>query len=739
VFLVVVALVGAGAWAFIYLQDGSVVAAGAAIGLVILAAVIAVLGRRAGRHAAAPVLGVQLATNGGPASVPSALVTGASIAHEPDRVFKLSAPVRGPDPLFEVSARVREPDRVVRASEPVHGSERVLEVPTDVAEPDAVVRASEPMDGSERVLEVPADVPEPARVAEAPEPVPEPHPMVEALQPMDEPRRMAGSLDPTNEPQPEEASAVTEVEPSNGPVGGAPEEPDVGPDGATPVSGIRTPFSVQPAVVLMSFYDAVSRRFDTYSAHLWLEDRSTDTLRLVAAFGPRVPGSNPVAIADPILGASARTRTAVLGRVEREGVEAPADSTWRYAVPVGTPEVRGVAAVDIKSAIEPSAILLNEVSGVLRGSLTAALAVHVARSEMDAAVLLLQAAQDLASGMSGEEVLTTALDRAMEMSGASTGSIMLPRGAAGALRIVTSRGLPSDVVSATSVGANEGIAGTVYTSAAPLLVEDLPGRSGNRRHGVISAVSVPIADGQGSLGVINVGSRAFPARLTDAYVRALGILGAQTAVAMRNADAAQRSWDLYLENLQVLASALESDDPFRRGASRRTARLSVALGEALGIEGEELVSLRIAAILHDVGMGLATGSVGATDRPLSTVDRGLVRAHPKVASDVMLQVPSLEGLAPVVRHHHERFDGDGYDTGLAGASIPLGSRILAVVDSFVAMTSPRPYRDPLTFADALEELDRAAGTQFDPVVVEAFVALIAEDPGQAASDPPPVS
>jgi HD-GYP domain-containing protein (c-di-GMP phosphodiesterase class II) len=423
--------------------------------------------------------------------------------------------------------------------------------------------------------------------------------------------------------------------------------------------------------------------------------------------------------------------------VERDESEARADGTWRYAVPVGTPEVRGVAAVDIRSATEPSAVLLNEVSAVLRGSLTAALAVHVAHSEMDAAVLLLQAAQELASGMSGDDVLSAALRRAMEMSGASTGSVMLPEGAAGALRIVASRGLSSDVVESTSVGANEGIAGTVYSTAAPLLVEDLPGRAGNRRHGVLSAVSIPIADAHGSLGVINVGSRAFPARLTDAYVRALGILGAQTAVAMRNADAAQRSWDLYLENLQVLASALESDDPFRRGASRRTARLSVALGESLGLEGEDLVSLRIAAILHDVGMGLATGSVGSTDRPLSTVDRGLVRAHPKVASDVMLQVPSLEGVAPVVRHHHERFDGDGYDTGLSGASIPLGSRILAVVDSFVAMTSPRPYRSPLAAADALEELDRAAGSQFDPAVVQAFAALISEHPELAAADVTP--
>jgi HD-GYP domain-containing protein (c-di-GMP phosphodiesterase class II) len=308
---------------------------------------------------------------------------------------------------------------------------------------------------------------------------------------------------------------------------------------------------------------------------------------------------------------------------------------------------------------------------------------------------------------------------------------MVPDPDGGMLRIAVSRGLSADIVETTAVPRGEGIAGTVYSTSEPLLVEDLPGRTGLRRHGVLSAVSVPIADAIGSFGVMNVGTRAFPARLTDAYVRALGILGSQTAVAMRNAQTAERSWELYLLNLEALATALEADDPFRKGASKRIARLSVALGQRLGLEGEELVSLRIAAILHDLGMGLATGSVGAVDRPLSTVDRGLVRAHPKVASDVMVQVPSLEALAPMVRHHHERYDGDGYDMGLSGTSIPLGSRILSVTDSFVAMTSPRAYREALDVPAALEELNAASGKQFDPEVVESFIAMLAEDPGLA--------
>jgi HD-GYP domain-containing protein (c-di-GMP phosphodiesterase class II) len=499
-----------------------------------------------------------------------------------------------------------------------------------------------------------------------------------------------------------------------------------------PVPAVRTPFSVQPTVVLMSLHDAAAERYDALAAHLWLQDTSTETLRLVAAFGPRVPSCEPMPLDDPILGAAARSGEAVFASLGIHASHDPASMLWRYAVPVGTPEMRGVAGVDIATPeATPSAFVLNEIAAVLRGSLTAALAIHVAHAEMETAVQLLHAAQELATGVGREELLTAALQRAMTVADASTGSVMLPDPVTGALRIFTSQGLPSQVVADASVAQGEGIAGVVYSSASPLLVEDLPGGPGARRHGVISSASIPITDDRGTLGVINVGSRSFPARLTDAYLRALGILGSQTALAMRNADAAERSWDMYLENLQALASALEANDPFRKDASRRTAVLSVALGHALGLDPDEIVSLRIAAILHDVGMGLATGSVGTTDRPLSTIDRGLVRAHPKVASDVMASVPSLERLAPIVRHHHERYDGAGYDTGLAGDAIPLGSRILAVVDAFVSMTSQRPYREALDPMEALDELAAMSGSQFDPSVVETFRRMLEEKPGLA--------
>jgi HD-GYP domain-containing protein (c-di-GMP phosphodiesterase class II) len=271
----------------------------------------------------------------------------------------------------------------------------------------------------------------------------------------------------------------------------------------------------------------------------------------------------------------------------------------------------------------------------------------------------------------------------------------------------------------------------VFASGQSMLVEDLPGRPSSRRHGVRSAICVPVRDEHGTMGVISVGSRAYPARFTDGHTKALEALGAQTAVALRNASALSRSRDLYLSSLQALAVALETKDPYSIGAAGRVTDIVLALGEWMRLESTELQSLHVAAILHDIGMGMAAGPLGASSRPLSTIDRGMLRAHPRVAAEVLSQLPALEAVVPIVYHHHEHFDGHGYDGGLAGEAIPLGSRILAVVDAYVAMTGERPYRRALPPREALDELNAKSGTQFDPEVVEALKRLLTENPDLA--------
>jgi HD-GYP domain-containing protein (c-di-GMP phosphodiesterase class II) len=291
--------------------------------------------------------------------------------------------------------------------------------------------------------------------------------------------------------------------------------------------------------------------------------------------------------------------------------------------------------------------------------------------------------------------------------------------------IAKSHGLPSKVISETNLSEGEGIAGWVLSTGQPLLIEDLPATpKAGRRHGIRSAVSVPIVDDDGTLGVINVGSRGYPARFTESHMSALETLGKQTAVALRNARAVASSRELYFDTLKALALALETKDPYSRGGTERVLALATAIGESYGISDEQQEALRVASLLHDIGMSAAGEPIGSEQRPLSTIEYGLLKLHPQVAAEILLELPALRSVVPIVYHHHEWFDGQGYMGGLSGESIPLGARILAVADAYVAMTSERSYRAALSPSQAIAELLDKAGTQFDPAVVDVLADIL---------------
>ena len=487
----------------------------------------------------------------------------------------------------------------------------------------------------------------------------------------------------------------------------------------------RVPPSLESEVVVRSLMDAAGSAGKAASAHLWLEDPSSGTLRLIQSAGPMAPSSQPVSIDDEILGGALREDSAKLDRLARVRTMDQERLVWRYAFPLTAGDNRGVAAIDLEAAEEPDGALLARLSAPLRGPLAGALAVHVARTEMELARNLVDIARDLSRVLDPDEVLQTTLDRAVRLCDASTASIMLLDETDQHLVIHKAHGLPPEVVRDTVVASGEGIAGWVLSSGQPLLIEDLPSRQRpGRRHGVRSAVSVPLGDDDGMLGVINVGSRTFPARFTDSHLRALETLGKQSAVALRNARAVNSSRDLYFDTLRTLSLALETKDPYAGGGTDRVIIYATKIGEAFGLDADQQEALRIAALLHDIGMAMVGESVLVENRPLSTVEQALLKMHPQVALEVLQQAPALKNVAPIVYHHHEWFDGHGYLGGLAGESIPLGARILAAADAYVAMTSDRPYRSAMTQAEAIAELKDKAGTQFDPAVVKVLMDIL---------------
>lgn len=486
--------------------------------------------------------------------------------------------------------------------------------------------------------------------------------------------------------------------------------------------GVRVPASLETTVVLSTLADAVRHIADPVAASLWLADEPTSTLRQVAAVGPMAPAAQPVSLGDE--GVMARALRATTAESEQIAIlhgGSTAESLWRFALPITTGEHSGVAAVDFRSSAEPDLALLPEVTAILRPSLAGALALHIARVELDTARTLTEMARDLSRLLDPDEVLASSLRRAMELSGAATGSIMLLQPDTGRLVIEVAHGLPDEVVRSTEIGEGEGIAGWVLSTRQPLLVEDLAARTPNaRRHGVRSAVSVPIADDDGVLGVLNVGSRSFPGRFGQSHMRSIELLGRQTATALRNARAVSESRKLYFDTLKALALALETKDPYSKGGTDRVLEYADALGALFSLSDQDHEALRIAALLHDIGMAAVGEGVATSDRTLTTVERALLKMHPQIAAEILAEAPALTRVVPIVYHHHEWYDGTGYVSGLTGETIPLGARILAVADAYVAMTSDRPYRRAYTPREALRELADKAGTQFDPAVVDAL-------------------
>ena len=498
-----------------------------------------------------------------------------------------------------------------------------------------------------------------------------------------------------------------------------------------PTGAHRRPMGVEPADVLRALADSACAADAVLSTHLWLEDPATATLRLVAAHGDVKPSSVPVALAGTLMGGASAQGTARLRRETVARTGRAEEMVWRYVVPLDTGVARGVAVVDLADGDKPDTAALNSVAGSLRGALSGALALHVARSETATAHALVEAGQELYRLLDPDAVVEAALRWAMQLAQAQTGSVMLIDETSGALRITASSGLPAGVAEQISVSEGDGIAGWVLASKQPLIVEDLHDRGPrSRRHGVRSAISVLVADDDGALGVLNVGSRTFHAHFSQSHLDALSSIGRMTAVALRNAQALHSSQELYFDTLKALALALETKDPYARGGTARVVGYACDLAAYLGLSSHEAEALRIAALLHDIGMAAAGEMISVADRPLSTVEWGMLKMHPSIAREILTQTPALREAIPIVYHHHEHFDGSGYAAGLSGERIPLGARILAVADSFVAMTSDRPHRRAMSLADAIAELRAHSGSQFDPNVVRAMIALTEDGAGQ---------
>jgi len=348
-----------------------------------------------------------------------------------------------------------------------------------------------------------------------------------------------------------------------------------------------------------------------------------------------------------------------------------------------------------------------------------------ARREADGATALLEFGRELASASGLGEILRRVVERSSGILGCGRTSVWLedeagwlvPRASHGytpeeqaaveerRVRVADVRGL-HDGLEPYILGADEverlrpdPIApGTSYAVAR----FDVEGRAGS----ILAAIE----------------SEEFGER----ELRLLGGIAHQAKLAIANASSYEGLERTFVTTVEALANALEANDEYTSKHARWITDLSLKVGGELGLDEQALKRLELGALLHDIGkIGIPSHVLSKPGR-LTTDERALMQTHPELGERIIAPINRLEGVRPIVRHCHERWDGRGYPDGIAGDDVPLESRIIFVCDAYHAMTTDRPYRRRLSHPEAVRRLREGAGTQFDPRVVEVCLGVLNE-------------
>jgi diguanylate cyclase (GGDEF)-like protein len=235
-------------------------------------------------------------------------------------------------------------------------------------------------------------------------------------------------------------------------------------------------------------------------------------------------------------------------------------------------------------------------------------------------------------------------------------------------------------------------------------------------------VAVPLVVGSRAWGAIHCMAGKRP--LDDIDVELIASVGDHLSAAIRTGDLYDQLTQSMIGTAEALAAALEAKDSYTADHARSIAELAVAVGRELNLSGSAIDDLRYGGIFHDVGKIAIPDAMINKPGPLTDEEFEVIKQHPAIGAEILAPVPFMYGVRTIVRHAHEHFDGSGYPEGLTGAQIPLGARIVLAVDAYHAMTSDRPYRKAMSHQEAVLELEQNAGTQFDPEVVEALVAVL---------------
>lgn len=333
----------------------------------------------------------------------------------------------------------------------------------------------------------------------------------------------------------------------------------------------------------------------------------------------------------------------------------------------------------------------------------------------------------LISSLDHNVVRHRAMEAITRLMRAETGSLLLLDRETGELYFEVALGEKGKRLKQVRLAAGEGIAGWVAGTGKPVIVHDVtkdPRFLGSvdkkSKFRTKNMVCVPVVVKGQVIGVLQAINRT-EGSFTSEDLRLFQLFSNQAAIALDNARLYEEIKEAFYATSSALAEAIEKRDPYTGGHTKRVLGYCMAIATNMRVSEEEMEVLRLSAVLHDVGKIGVEDKVLRKEGPFETDEAASMRMHPQFGEEILKHIPHLKEIMPGMLHHHERVDGLGYPAGLRDDEIPLAARIIAVADTYDAMTTTRPYRKGRPAEDAVREIIRCAGRQFDRNVVKAFM------------------